>query len=149
MAFIARAVIILIGFIAALLASSLFVNLLLLGGLRQIEVNDPIFQGLLVHGFIVTVPMLAFVLGYFSLLPSALVIFYGEYSRKTDWLYYAIGGGLAALAALIGSGFALTQGSVDIGMAAATAAAGAVGGMAYWIIAGRSSRFIDRQAANP
>ena len=135
MKLIVRLLLILIGFIASMLAASLFINVLLFGGFRQAGVEQELLQ----LGLFVSIPMLASFIGYFALVPTALVILVGEYTAKRDWLYYAVGGIIAGIAALFWSGFGLIDNEPDIGLSAVAAAAGAVGGFAYWLVAGRSA----------
>ncbi|MGH6763332.1 MAG: hypothetical protein ACRECW_17300 [Phyllobacterium sp.] len=135
MGLIVRLLLILIGFIASMLAASLFINILLFGGFQQAGLERELLQ----LGLFVSVPVLAGFIGYHAFAPTALVILFGEFTAKRDWLYYAVTGAIAAIAALFWSGFGLVDSQPDIGLSAVAAAAGAVGGLAYWLVAGRSA----------
>lgn len=75
-----------------------------------------------------------------SLIPAVLVVIVGEVARIRSWLYYMMGGGVA-LAAVP---FLARLDMAEAGMATSTiwqvfATAGFVGGLTYWLLAGRSA----------
>ena len=148
LAIIFRLAVVLLGYIGAALASSAFINILALGALGA-EPGDPVATASLVF----MIPFMALFVAYFAFFPSLLVIFFTEYLGKRDWLTHAIGGGVVALTVV---GFALGGGDVlragagegfelhwlsleDPRTALLLVGAGLVGGIAYWLIAGRSA----------
>lgn len=148
LAIIFRLAVVLLGYIGASLASSAFINILALGALGA-EPGDPIATASLVF----MIPFMALFVAYFAFFPSLLVIFFTEYLGKRDWLTHAIGGGVVALAVV---GFAFGTDKVwrvgvrarlepfwlpldDPSTALLLVGAGLVGGIAYWLIAGRSA----------
>lgn len=82
--------------------------------------------------------------GAVAILPAALVIVILEAARMRRFLYYGIGGALVALASYYGSDISVQlENTTDVTPVANTlqlaAAAGILGGLAYWLIAGRNA----------
>ena len=82
--------------------------------------------------------------GAVAILPAALVIVILEAVRMRSFLYYGIGGALVALASYYGSDISVqlenTTDVTPVGNALQlAAAAGILGGLAYWLIAGRNA----------
>ena len=82
--------------------------------------------------------------GAVAIFPAALVIVILEAARMRSFLYYGIGGALVALASYYGSDISVQlENTTDVTPVANTlqlaAAAGILGGLAYWLIAGRSA----------
>ena len=80
----------------------------------------------------------------FALLPAVLVIVVSEVARMRSFIYYGVGGALVALAAYYGSDISVQlENTTDVTPVANTlqlaAAAGILGGLAYWLIAGRNA----------
>jgi hypothetical protein len=78
--------------------------------------------------------------GTVALLPAAAVIAISEAAR----IYYGVGGALVALASYYGSDISVRlENTTDVTPVANTlqlaAAAGILGGLAYWLIAGRNA----------
>jgi hypothetical protein len=78
------------------------------------------------------------------LLPAVLVIVVSEVARMRSFIYYGVGGALVALAAYYGSDISVQlENTTDVTPVANTlqlaAAAGILGGLAYWLIAGRNA----------
>jgi hypothetical protein len=88
----------------------------------------------------------------FALLPAVLVIVVSEVARMRSFIYYGVGGALVALAAYYGSDISVQlENTTDVTPVANTlqlaAAAGILGGLAYWLIAGRNAgRWRERSA---
>ena len=82
--------------------------------------------------------------GAVAIFPAALVIVILEAARMRSFLYYGIGGALVALASYYGSDISVQlENTTDVTPVANTlqlaAAAGILGGLAYWLIAGRNA----------
>lgn len=82
--------------------------------------------------------------GTVAIFPAAIVIVVLEAARMRNFLYYGIGGALVALASYYGSDISLqlenTTDVTPVGNALQlAAAAGILGGLAYWLIAGRNA----------
>ena len=80
----------------------------------------------------------------FALLPAVLVIVVSEVARMRSFIYYCVGGALVALAAYYGADISVQlENTTDVTPVANTlqlaAAAGILGGLAYWLIAGRNA----------
>jgi hypothetical protein len=78
-----------------------------------------------------------------SILPALSVVIIGEVARIRSWLYYMIGGGLALasvpLMAQVVRGAAETATAPPASLWQVLATAGFVGGLVYWLIAGRKA----------
>jgi hypothetical protein len=139
-----RFAVIILGYLAASLAASAFIHVLFLGALGWTPEEVPFsITGPLVF----TVPLVALFVAYFAFIPSFIVILATEFLGRRDWLTYALAGGLVSLA--IGG----IMWSDVVPAAEADAAlpsivnqprvmllmlgAGIVGGIAYWLVAGR------------
>lgn len=151
--YLGRFLVIIVGYAIASLVASLFLNVLLLGAINlRPEETLPVVVG----SMFFSVPLVALFVAYFAFIPAAPAILIGEILGKRDWLFYAIAGALIAVAVIgIMSGMAETGNDFvsDPGLALALIAGGIVGGIAYWLIAGRSagswSSRIDRQPTSP
>jgi len=82
--------------------------------------------------------------GAVAIFPAALVIVILEAVGMRSFLYYGIGGALVALASYYGSDISVQlENTTDVTPVANTlqlaAAAGILGGLAYWLIAGRNA----------
>lgn len=135
-AYFIRCLVILFGYAVAILAASAFINVLFLGALGfSAEETRWMASGPLV----VTIPLLAVFVAYFAFAPSALLILLTEVLARRDWLFYALGGGVVAGVVL---GVAWQSGDPDFAVADTRVVlgilgAGMVGGIFYWICAGR------------
>lgn len=135
-AYFFRCLVILFGYAIAALAASAFINVLFLGSAgftaeeTRLMANGPL---------VVTIPLLALFIGYFAFAPSAVLILLSEVLARRDWLFYALGGGVVAAAII---GIARQSGDPDFMIAGtrvilALIGAGMVGGIFYWLCAGR------------
>jgi len=80
----------------------------------------------------------------FAFLPAALVVAISEVLRMRSFIYYGVGGALVALASYYGSDISVQlENTTDVPPVAnalqLAAAAGILGGLAYWLIAGRNA----------
>lgn len=149
-----------LGFIVAALAASAFIHVMFLGS-AGFESNE---APMLVTGSIFSVPFVALFVAYFAFVPTLPVILLGELLSRRDWLFYALGGvfvGLAISALFwraalpVGGGLNPDAPAVapiyrEAGFFALLIAAGVVGGLAYWLVAGRlSGSWRSRAAPSP
>jgi H+/Cl- antiporter ClcA len=82
--------------------------------------------------------------GAVAILPAVVVIVISEAARMRSFLYYALGGALVGLASYFGTDISeRLENTTDVTPVGHTlqlaAAAGIVGGLAYWLIAGRNA----------
>ncbi|HMA58061.1 MAG TPA: hypothetical protein VKP52_15300 [Pseudolabrys sp.] len=82
--------------------------------------------------------------GAVAMLPAALVIVVSEAARMRSFIYYGVGGALVALASYYGSDISIRlENTTDVppvnNALQLAAAAGIIGGLAYWLIAGRNA----------
>jgi hypothetical protein len=134
---------ILVGYMVAALAASAFLHLLFLGSAGfQPDDNSAVVAGSLLF----SIPFTALFVGYFAFLPSLVMIVLGEILGQRNWLFYALGGAAVGLAV---AGL-FWQGPTDEMGRMATdptfsaprfvglmIGGGIVGGLAYWLCAGR------------
>ena len=93
--------------------------------------------------FIVSFFATSFV-GAVAFLPALVVIVIAEAARLRNFLYYGVGGALVGLASYYGSDISVrlenTTDVAPVGNALQlAAAAGIIGGLVYWVIAGRNA----------
>ena len=119
-AWLGRFAVILAGYVAAALAASAFLNLVFLGSAGFSAEQAPMVA---TGSIVFSIPFVALFVAYFAFIPSIPVILVAEILGRRDWLSYAIGGAVIGLA-VVGFFFAIIGG-------------GMVGGIAYWLIAGR------------
>ena len=102
--------------------------------------SDPVER---VSFFIVSFFATSFV-GAVAFLPALVVIVFAEIARMRSFLYYGVGGALVGLASYFGSDISVRlENTTDVPPVGHSlqlaAAAGIVGGLAYWLIAGRNA----------
>lgn len=123
------------GYAGACLAASFFLYVLFLGwsGMAQ-EQELSIFNA----GMVVAVPIFALFIAHLNFWPAAVAIIVGEFLGRSDWLFYAIAGGVvaAAFAGLFYGNAAQPDRSEDTAILLAMIGSGFVGGLAYWLAAG-------------
>jgi hypothetical protein len=93
--------------------------------------------------FIVSFFATSFV-GAVAFLPALVAIVVAEAARLRNFLYYGVGGALVGLASYYGSDISLRlENTTDVAPVAnalqIAAAAGIIGGLVYWLIAGRNA----------
>ncbi|MGH6859978.1 MAG: hypothetical protein ACRECY_06965 [Phyllobacterium sp.] len=128
MALLLRFTLIVIGFLCAILAASLFLNILLIGSTEWSGGDRPFLY--------LTVPAFATAIGYSVFVPAAILIAYAELTAWRDWLFYALGGAGLSIFIIVWKWRPQTE---DISTFAALLATGVVGGFVYWTISGRSA----------
>jgi phosphotransferase system glucose/maltose/N-acetylglucosamine-specific IIC component len=82
--------------------------------------------------------------GAVAILPAMVVIVIAEAARLRNFLYYGVGGALVALASYYGSDISVRlENTTDVAPVSnalqLAAAAGIIGGLVYWLIAGRNA----------
>ena len=148
--YLGRFALILAGYAIASLAASAFIHLLFLGSQHWEPGQIP---AIVTGSLVFSIPFVALFVAYFAFIPTVPVVLLAEVLGKRDWLFYALGGTVVAVAVLgmfwlasepIASGLDLGNGqrAVDPAIrdprfAAFLTGGGIVGGIAYWIVAGR------------
>lgn len=117
-----------LGFICAIIAASVFLNILLIGSSEWSHTEGPFL--------FTTVPVFAVVIGYSVFFPAAVLILYAELAGWRDWLFYALSGAATALFVIV---WKWRPQSEDVSTFAAILATGIVGGFAYWLVSGRTA----------
>jgi len=102
--------------------------------------SDPVER---VSFFVVSFFATSFV-GTVAIVPSLLLIVLAEAVRIRSFIYYGVGGALVGLASYFGSNVSMRlENTTDVTPVGHTlqlaAAAGIIGGVAYWLIAGRKA----------
>ena len=101
--------------------------------------------------FIVSFFATSFV-GAVAIFPALVVIVISEAARLRNFLYYGVGGALVGLASYYGSDVSMRlENTTDVAPVGNSlqlaAAAGIIGGLAYWLVAGRNAgRWRDPRA---
>ncbi|PTE07606.1 hypothetical protein [Mesorhizobium helmanticense] len=135
-AYLIRFAVILIGYGVASLAASAFLNIMFLASLGLMtDETQPAAQASLWF----SIPFVALFVAYFAFMPAAIAIIVSEILGRRDWLFYALAG--AAVAAVFlgfvhqtaDANFEVTNTSVML----AVIGCGMVGGIFYWLSAGR------------
>nr|WP_210322237.1 hypothetical protein [Aminobacter carboxidus] len=126
-----------LGYLAASLAASAFLNVVFLGvaGLISAEIPPEVASGSMVF----TIPFVALFVAYFAFVPAIVVMLLAELLGKRDWLFYALAGGFVALVFI---GFAYQSGEGGFAYRdplwpVSIIGSGLIGGIAYWFITGR------------
>jgi hypothetical protein len=91
--------------------------------------------------------------GAVAFVPAIVVIAIAEIARMRSFIYYGIGGALVALVSYYGSDISLRlENTTDVPPVAnalqLAAAAGIIGGLVYWLIAGRNAG-VRRETSPP
>lgn len=136
--YLIRFALILTGYVAAALAASLFIHLLFLGSVGFLEED---MRPATSTAMLFSVPFLALFVAYFAFIPAIVAIVVSEWLGRKDWLVYAVLGGAVAVGFI---GMASGDAYFDIDFTATPivlglVGSGIVGGIAYWLIAGRSA----------
>jgi len=82
--------------------------------------------------------------GAVAILPALIVVVLAEIARMRSFIYYGVGGALIGLASYFGSDISVRlENTTDVAPVNSAlqlaAAAGIIGGLAYWLIAGRNA----------
>jgi hypothetical protein len=135
---LARFALVLLGYAAATLAASAFLNLLALGALGLAPEEAPF---VVAGPMFVSVPVVALFIGYFAFFPSVVAILLGEIIGRRDWLLHAIAGGcIGAIVVWLFMPQSEFDGpELELHLIFAVIGSGMVGGIAYWLVAGHSA----------
>ncbi|MDX8442797.1 hypothetical protein [Mesorhizobium australafricanum] len=144
-AYLVRFAVILAGYVVASLSASTFLNILFLAHLGYTPANpEPTATASLYF----SVPFVALFVAYFAFMPAAVVILIAEALCRRDWLFYALAGAVVA-----GIFLGFVHGSADINFDVtetnarlAVIGSGMVGGIFYWLSAGRWAGSWRREA---
>lgn len=135
-AYLIRFAVILVGYVVAALAASAFLNILVLAHLGYTPANpEPAATASLYF----SVPVVALFVAYFAFMPATVVILVAEALGRRDWLFYALAGAVVAGVYL---GVVHQNADINFDVTATNArlaviGAGMVGGIFYWLCAGR------------
>ncbi|TRC96411.1 hypothetical protein FJV76_08080 [Mesorhizobium sp. WSM4303] len=135
-AYLVRFAVILFGYIVASLAASAFLNVLFLASLGYAPEHAPPTATASLY---FSIPFVALFIAYFAFMPAAIVILISEILSRRDWLFYALAGGIVAAVFL---GFVHQNADINFDVTdphaiAAVIGCGMVGGIFYWLSAGR------------
>lgn len=144
-----RLVVILVGYAVSCLAVSAFLHLTFIG---LQDLSAPETQAT-IAALAFTIPFTAMFVAYFAVLPSAVAIGLAEFFGRRDWLTYALAGALVGLAIAamfwqaslpIAEGIQFDDPALvapptrnDPPFVALLTGGGIVGGLVYWLTAGR------------
>lgn len=140
--YLGRFAVIIFGYAGAALVASAFMHLLLLGsqGVAPDEIPPAIGTSL-----IISIPLTALFVAYFAFFPSLAAILLAELLGGRGWLLHALGGMAVAVVAL-GLFWLTAEHALDDLAASETSrfaafvmGGGMVGGLAYWLLAGRAA----------
>ncbi|UVK39707.1 hypothetical protein LHFGNBLO_001106 [Mesorhizobium sp. AR10] len=135
-AYLIRFAVILIGYVVASLAASAFLNIMFLASLGYApEHAHPTATASLYF----SIPFVALFVAYFAFMPAAIVIIVSEIFSRRDWLFYALAGAVVA-AVFLGFVHQTADANFDVTDTSAVLAVvgcGMVGGIFYWLSAGR------------
>jgi len=147
-AYLIRFAVILIGYVVASLAASAFLNVLFLASLGYApEHAHPTATASLYF----SIPFVALFVAYFAFMPAAIVIIVSEIFSRRDWLFYALAGAVVA-AVFLGFVHRTADANFDVTDTSAVLAVvgcGMVGGIFYWLSAGRWAGSWRQAATSP
>ncbi len=137
-AYLIRFAIILIGYAVSALAASAFLNIMFLASLGYTPEHA---QPAATASLYFSIPFVALFVAYFAFMPAAVAILVSEILGRRDWLFYALAGAVVA-AVFLGFVHQTADANFEITdprVVAAVIGSGMVGGIFYWLSAGRSA----------
>lgn len=140
-----RFIVICFAYLLAVAAACAFALFLIWGGVTR---GDPVLE--LPAGIAagLTLPIVSVFAARYAFFPMLALILWAEIGNRRSWLFHALAGMAAGLAALVIRANDMALANPKPGIMMGVMAAGAVGGTVYWLIAGRNSgRNLDRLAA--
>lgn len=134
--YLVRFAMILFGYAVASLAASAFLNVLFLASLGYTP--DHTYPTATASLYF-SIPFVALFVAYFAFLPAVIVILVAEILGRRDWLYYALAGAVVAAVflGLVDNAQESTFAVTDTSAIMAVIGGGMVGGIFYWVSAGR------------
>lgn len=136
-AYLLRFAHIILGYAAASLAASAFINVVFLGSQDWKPEEIAVVSG---GALIFSIPFVALFVAYFAFMPAAVLILAAEIFSRRDWLTYALAGGATGVVVVGYFRQAAEEGYEAVNdpfILSATVAAGVIGGLAYWLVCGR------------
>jgi hypothetical protein len=141
-----RFVVIAIAYVLAVLAACGFALFLIWGGVTRGEPGLELSAGIAAS---LTLPIVTVFAARYAFFPMLALIVWAEVGNRRSWLFHALAGMAAGLAALVIRANDLGLANPSPGIMMGVLAAGAVGGTVYWLIAGRNSgKNLDRLAGD-
>ena len=133
--YLVRFAVAILGFFCAALAASVFLHVLLLGGFDWRGGGAPAVAADRAY---VSIAVVTLIFAYMAFPPALLLVLAAEVFSWRGWLTYALAGGGIGLA---GSVFTATVNGTEWNgeLILALVAAGMVGGLSYWLVAGRTA----------
>jgi hypothetical protein len=132
-----RFALIFVAYVCASLAASAFIHF---ASLRALGFDGYDTPQALTGALAFSIPFVALFVSYFAFLPSLPTILAAEAFGWRSWLFYALAGAAIALAIVAIAFQASEPGDnpfADTRLSAAVIGSGIVGGLAYWLVAGR------------
>jgi phosphotransferase system glucose/maltose/N-acetylglucosamine-specific IIC component len=140
MSLFGRIIVILVALILAIMAAGITLAIGIIAPDWAGIDSDPVER---LSFFIVSFFATSFV-GAVAILPAAVLIVISEAARLRSFLFYGVGGALVGLASYYGSDISVRlENTTDVPPVAnalqLAAAAGIIGGLVYWLVAGRNA----------
>jgi hypothetical protein len=140
MSLFGRIIVILVALVLAIMAAGITLAIGIIAPDWAGIDSDPVER---LSFFIVSFFATSFV-GAVAILPAMLLIVISEAARLRSFLFYGVGGALVGLASYYGSDISVRlENTTDVPPVAnalqLAAAAGIIGGLVYWLIAGRNA----------
>ena len=139
-----RFIVIAFAYLLAITAACAFTLFLIWGGVTRGEPGLELPAGIAAG---LTLPIVAVIAARDAFFPALALILWAEVGNRRSWLFHALSGMAAGLAALAIRANDMALANPRPGIMMAALAAGAVGGSVYWLLAGRNSgKNLDRLA---
>jgi hypothetical protein len=139
-----RFIVIALAYLLAVTAACAFALFLIWGGVTR---GDPVLELPAGIAASLTLPIVTAFAARYAFFPMLALIVWAEIGNRRSWLFHALAGMAAGLAALVIRANGMALANPRPGIMIGVLAAGAVGGSVYWLIAGRNSgRNLDRLA---
>ena len=141
-----RFIVIIFAYLIGVTAACAFALFLIWGGVTRGEPGLELPAGIAAG---LTLPIVTVFAARYAFFPMLALIIWAEVGNRRSWLFHALAGMAAGLAALVIRANDMALANPRPGIMMGVLAAGAVGGTVYWLIAGRNSgRNLDRLAAD-
>jgi hypothetical protein len=139
-----RFVVIAVAYMLAVASACAFALFLIWGGVTRGEPGLELPAGIAAG---LSLPIVTAFAARYAFFPMLALIVWAEVANKRSWLFHALAGMAAGLAALVIRANDMALANPRPGIMIGVMAAGAVGGTVYWLIAGRNSgKNLDRLA---